>query len=160
MPMFVSDERVPVTIDGVNIVYVRPKMDFGTQQKVWGEMAKLRLTGGDGDNDLMANLGIYNLMLMRHNILGWEGPAFTGVPCIPRNIERLDPDEPLVEKVLEELNRRNTRADKDDAGDPKDEASGSATAGETPSEGSTKAPLEIMTSTSRSRSGSAGRGKK
>lgn len=125
MSMFVSNtERVAVTVDGVNTVYIRPKMPFGVQQKVVSAMTQMR-ADADAMNGVDATLdwGAYNMALMRYNILGWEGPAFQDeagrpVPCTPANIERLDPDEPLVDKVLEEIQRRNTKQASPDPNSP------------------------------------------
>lgn len=100
--MFVNDERVAVTLDGTNIIYIRPKMDLGTRNRVLGAMAQL-----DEQRQIHADIGAYLIALAEANIVGWEGPAFDGVPCVAANIRRLDPDNPLVEAVLDEIARRN-----------------------------------------------------
>jgi len=53
------------------------------------------------------------------------------VPCVRENILRLDPDEPLVEAVLAEVQRRNLRPESPIKNSPT--ASGSTSAGEQPS---------------------------
>lgn len=112
--MFVSNEPVPVSVDGgVNTIYIRPKMDFATKQRVLGSLAQIgRITERTRAEDVQinTNLGQYNLALMVQNIVKWEGPAFAGVPCTAAAIARLDPDELLVDAVLAEINRRNTAA--------------------------------------------------
>jgi hypothetical protein len=112
--MFVSDtDRVPVSVDGANTVYIRPRMSFGIQQKVASAM--LRLADADNEQGMSSSydLGAYQTAMMTHNVVGWEGPAFRdergqAIPCTPANILRLDPDEPLVKRVLQELTERNT----------------------------------------------------
>jgi len=47
------------------------------------------------------------MALLTHNILGWQGPSFASVSCTPSNIAMLDQDEPLVGRVLQEINDRN-----------------------------------------------------
>lgn len=120
MSMFVSQEGIPVCVDGDdvppeqrNIIYIKAKMDVGTQNRMLSAILKVREETGDEDGTNMSyDLGAYYIALLRHNIVKWEGPAFQGVPCTPENIERLDPDEPLVERVLERLNESNTARQK------------------------------------------------
>jgi hypothetical protein len=116
MARFVSDERVPVYLDEdpTNIIYIRPKMNVGIQNRVMGAVASLK-AGGNGQ-DVAFNIGAYNTAFLTNNIVGWAGPDFDNVECSPENIERLDPDDLLLDKVLGEINRRNT---KKDAPDPK-----------------------------------------
>ena len=83
-----------------------------------------------GAPEASLHYGAYQMALLKHNITGWAGPAFQGVPCTAAMIERLDPDEPLVQRTLEEIGRLNplrkeTPAEKKDdtsAGDPSSEA--------------------------------------
>lgn len=115
--MFVPKEKIAVSVDGgTNTIYVRGKMDFGTRQRV--QSALLRVTSGM-DRAALRNaelaLGEANIALLVYNILDWAGPAFVGVPCDAEHIEQLDPDEPLVDAVLAEINRRNPgKGDADD----------------------------------------------
>lgn len=105
--MFVDKTKVPVTINDEDVIYILPKMPFGVRQRVMGELARIDSDGTQRGTDFHINLGAYNIALMQHNIVGWEGPSFEGVPCTRENIEQLDPDEPLVDKVLQEIGRRN-----------------------------------------------------
>ena len=114
MSMFVSNtDRVAVTLDGVNIIYVRPKMSYGVLQQVMSAAAPVKVTPDAKDGlDAGLDYGAYNMALMKFNIVGWEGPAFQDeagriVPCTPANILRLDPDEPLVSHVFKEIERLN-----------------------------------------------------
>lgn len=110
--MFVDTSRIPVTADGeidhslvtpdLDVIYIRKKMDFGTVQKVISAMAKI--TGGDGAS---FDIGAYQLALAEQNILDWSGPAFAGVPCLPKNILRLDPTEPILIATLNAIGARN-----------------------------------------------------
>lgn len=144
MGMFVSG-RLAVTATGVidekditpdmNIIFIRPKMDYGTRQRVLGSAAKLvQVTAGNrkqrraaavkkrGDtNDVQFDIGAYQIALLVHNILDWQGPAFAGYACLAANIETLNPDEPLVQRALQEISDRNTDPNADDEGDGEDD---------------------------------------
>lgn len=137
--LFVVEEKVPVYLedDPQNIIYVRKKMDFGTRNKVISAATKVTThTNGTGNGateptgdtqkaDASFDLGAYNLALAQHNILGWEGPLFEGVPCTPQNIARFDDSDPLIEKVLAYLNDANTQ--KKDGPSPNLSGSGGST---------------------------------
>jgi hypothetical protein len=102
--MFINpNDKVAVTL-GENTIYIKAKMDVGTRAAVQDEIKATT----DGVEELgLAGLGSYRMALLRHNIVAWEGPAFEGYPCTRANISRLDPDEPLVELVAEEIGKRN-----------------------------------------------------
>lgn len=104
--MFVDTTRVAVT-EGENTIYIKPKMDYGTRNAILGAAADARLDAKGNVSAPKIEVGRYQNALLVHNIVAWEGPAFATVVCTPANILRLDPDEPLVVKVLEEIARRN-----------------------------------------------------
>lgn len=120
MPMFVQG-RVAIAEDGpvdtkditpdLNVIFIRPKMDFGTKQKVIGAATRIiqdqRSKRQSKDATVDIDVGAYNMALLTNNILAWQGPAFAGVACTPTNIAMLDQDEPLVGRVLQEINDRN-----------------------------------------------------
>jgi len=124
MPMFVSaSERVPVTLDGSDTIYIKPKLDFGAANRVVSAVTKASATEG-GDVSATLDMGAYNTALMINSIVGWEGPSFTDeagkpLPCSQYNVLRLDPDEPLVKRVLEEIQARNQAKRTPDGTDPK-----------------------------------------
>ncbi len=113
--MFVTKDRVPVTV-GDNTIFIRAKMDFGTRQRVIG--AGVHLRPGEGAEGREMDIAGYQIAMLAHNIVGWDGPAFAGVECTAAAIESLDPGELLVERVLEEISARNSAA-REDAPDPK-----------------------------------------
>lgn len=119
--MLLKDERATVTDDAGNSVTIRAKMNYQTRGRVMDAM--LDVTGAGAQS---VHVGAGNMALLEHNILAWEGPAFTDpatgrpYPCTAENIRSLDPDEPLVDKVLAEINRRNQKA----AASPKDTTPG------------------------------------
>ena len=140
MSMFISGEII-VTEQGVidvkdmtpdtNAIRILPKMSYGVRQRVIGAAAKLIPTKAGnrkerraarkarGGQDVDFDVGAYQIALLVHNIVGWQGPAFAGVACTPANIERLDPDEPLVAKVIQEIGERNVQEEpEDDDDDP------------------------------------------
>lgn len=98
--MFVKEERVPISDDKGNTVYIRARMDLGTKNKFLTDMQKIA-----GTSDFV--LGAYNEAILNHNILDWTGPAFEGVPCTQETIATLDPTEALIDRVIDEINTRN-----------------------------------------------------
>jgi hypothetical protein len=140
--MFVRG-RVAITAAGVtdekdltpetNVVFILPKMSYGVRSKVIGEAAKIvtkqqgaqnrqqrraaRSRRGEDSQEMEIDVGTYQLALLVHNIVAWQGPAFADVPCIRENIELLDQDKPLVAKVLEEISDRNSPNDEEPAGE-------------------------------------------
>lgn len=108
--MFVTpNSKVAVTLDS-NTIYIKAKMDVGTKALVENEIKAV--ADGEARETELSNLGSYTMALLVHNIVGWEGPAFLDekgvpVPCNKVTIKQLDPDEPLVQKVREEIGERN-----------------------------------------------------
>lgn len=113
MSKFVSQEPVPVHTedDPANIIWIKPRMDVGTTSMVQSAMVSINMqangTGRADNTSIRMDIGAYNLALMIHNFVRWEGPGFEGLPCNAENIKRLEQDDPLVEKALQEINRRN-----------------------------------------------------
>lgn len=103
MSFFVNGHTVAVADDQGNTVWVLGRMGVGTEVKVSADFARL---GGRGVN-------AYQLALMRHNIVKWEGPDFDGVPCSHANINKLDFKLPevraLFTAVLEKIDELNER---------------------------------------------------
>jgi len=124
--MFIDrNARVGVSDEQGNVIYVREKMDVKTKGLVSDALASLSsdVMDGSGEGDIALRLGSHNCVLLVHNIVAWEGPAFVdargrAIPCTREWIERLDPDEPLVDKVLGEINTRNVRPESPDPNSP------------------------------------------
>jgi len=133
MPMFVdTNAKVPViSDDGRHTIFIRAKMSAKVRAAVQDEMTARGF--GTGENVEVRGIGSYRLALLLHNIVGWEGPEFAGVPCNRENIMRLDLDEPLLDKVAEEIGKRNAPPESPDpnAATP----TGSTDAGSAPSKG-------------------------
>lgn len=124
-----------------NVIYIRAKMDTDADARVKNVM----VTMGD-DGAVERNVGLYQLALLLVNIVRWEGPDLDGVPCTEANIRKLDPTEPHLALVLEEIARRNKRPD---GPSPKSRtASTSASAGAadlTASQGGESLSLQLAT---------------
>lgn len=106
MGEFISSERVPVTIeDNPNTIYIKPRMDYGTLNKVQGAAVRVKI-GQDGTPS-DADLGAYNNALLVENVVGWKGPDFDEVECTPENMLKWDPRSPLLKEVLKQINDRN-----------------------------------------------------
>lgn len=141
--MFVKDERIPVYEfdhydEGVlheqrNVIYIRPRMNFGQEQTYLDALLKSEIHGGATTSEYL--LGKSNMALMTLNIVAWEGPAFRDVACTEENILRLDGKEPLVERTLAEINRRNTKQ-RNDPNDATASTSNGAGNGDSPGDGS------------------------
>lgn len=131
MAFFVSG-RVAVTATGVidekditpdlDVVFIRPIMDYGTRQRVNGAAAKVSAPGGNRQQrraarargeglDMKIDVGAYQIALLTENILAWQGPSFTGVACERKNIERINPSDPLAARVIQEIADRNVDGD-------------------------------------------------
>lgn len=92
MPKFIQTDRVAVSDDAGNTVYVRRKMDLGAVSRIQGAKP------GEG---LVA--------LYTANILAWSGPDFRGVDCTPENIEKIDPDDPFWVQVADRIAELNKK---------------------------------------------------
>lgn len=109
---FVDDPPVPVyefnpdeTISDQppNIIWIRGRMDMKVSGKVKSELIGF---GADGKTVEMRP-GQNETALLIHNILRWEGPDLGMIPCTPENIQKLNPSEPHIRLVLEEIAERN-----------------------------------------------------
>lgn len=86
-----------------NIIWIRGKMDAGTAAKVKSELFGIAADGRSAE----MYAGNSELGLLLHNILRWEGPDLGMIPCTPENIRKLNPNEPHIARVLEEIAERN-----------------------------------------------------
>lgn len=139
MGVFTSGGRVAICATGaidekditseLDVMFIRPVMDFGTRQKVIGSAAKVTPKKADkrksraerkkeAATDMAIDVGAYQFALLFHNLIGWQGPSFVNVPLTQGNVERLNPTDPLVAKVLEEIGERNATEDDEDDDDP------------------------------------------
>lgn len=120
-----NDDLVAVSLDDdpANIIWIRRKMNLGTTNKIQDALISLRGLDDKGSYEgVDLNIGMQQTLLLEFNIVKWEGPRFKDrndrwISCTPQYIRMLDPDDPLVEKVLEEIGQRNKK--KKDAPDPK-----------------------------------------
>lgn len=96
MPKFIQTDRIAVSDDAGNTVFVRRKMDLGAVSRVQG-----------------AKPGEQLIALYVANILAWQGPDFKGMDCTPETIEKLDPNDPFWEQVATRIAELNKREDVD-----------------------------------------------
>ena len=107
MSIFIDpNQEHPVSDDAGNTIWIKSKMDYGTETAVTTEAARLNRGG-----DLLLKRP-YELALLLHNIKRWEGPLFTGpdgrvTDCDRQHISQFDPNHPLIPKVLAEIDRLN-----------------------------------------------------
>jgi len=126
LPKFIKTDRVAVSDDNGNTVYVRRRMDMGVRLRVQEAFSK-----GEG---LVA--------LYVQNILAWEGPDFKDIKCTPENIEKIDADDSFWEKVGDKIAELNPSLKGDNHPDPL----ASTTDGEPGTQESPPAPSEGTTS--------------
>lgn len=138
---FVNDPPVPVyefnpsevvSDTPPNVIWIKARMDVATQAKVTSELFTMDKTS----KDLEARLGENQVALLVHNIVKWEGPDLSAIPCTPDVIRTLDPNEPHIAAVLEEIAQRNKKRES-----PKKESAttaGSTSAGVAHSSGKTR----------------------
>ena len=110
--------RVAIGVDGevadgaitpaIDVIWIRNRMSVAVQQGVQSEATSMKGSGGRA-MEVDIDVGMYQLALLRQNILAWQGPSFNGVVCTPETIGELDASEPLVQRVLQEINDRNAR---------------------------------------------------
>lgn len=110
--------RVAIGVDGeiadgaitpaIDIIWIRNRMSVAVQQAVQSEATSMKGASGRA-MEVDIDVGLYQLALLRQNILAWQGPSFNGVVCTPETIGELDATEPLVQRVLQEISDRNAR---------------------------------------------------
>lgn len=110
--------RVAIGVDGevadgaitpaIDIIWIRNRMSVAVQQAVQSEATSMKGSGGRA-MEVDIDVGMYQLALLRQNIVAWQGPSFNGVVCTPETIGELDATEPLVQRVLQEISDRNAR---------------------------------------------------
>jgi hypothetical protein len=130
--MFITDaDRVWIGTDGeieetaltpeMDAIAIYPAMSYEIQQRVIGTAVKMTQRRSDtaprgkakkGETDTTYDLTAYSLALLELNVLDWRGPSFTlpdGTkrPCVAANVRVLNPQMPLVVKVLDEIAVRN-----------------------------------------------------
>lgn len=95
------NQEVAVSDDDGSTIWIKQRMDFATDAAVTAESARLNR----GTDRLMQRP--YELALLYHNIVRWEGGLFADLPCDRKHIGRLDPLHPLVRKVLTAIDEQN-----------------------------------------------------
>lgn len=162
MPLFASKSRVAVNMDDTlpdgdpaqNTVYIKQRMNYRDTAEYQDFLVKGSVV--DGEVRTAFHIGTAELELLRINVVGWVGPEFKDehgrpVPYSPAAIDDIDPQEPFWQKVLGEVNRLNKRG----SSDAKKKLSTSD--GDERSTASIPEPVEVLTSSSRSRNGTPGR---
>jgi hypothetical protein len=105
VPVYEFDPADVISETQPNVIYIRAKMDVATDAKVKSEL----VTMGADNKTVEMRLGENQLALLIHNIVKWDGPDLKDVPCTVANIRALDPTEPHIVLVLDEIARRNAR---------------------------------------------------
>jgi len=107
VPVYEFDPTEVISETPPNVIFIKSKMDVATDAKVKSEL----ITLGADNKTVEARLGDNQLALLIHNIVRWDGPDLSDTPCTVANIRALDPTEPHIVLVLDEIARRNKRPD-------------------------------------------------
>ncbi len=112
--MFVSKSPVPITLDHINTIFIKPRLNYGEKMRVQKAAIKIKSKGTATDFETDFDSSGYQYQLLIESVVSWSGPVFEGRPCTPENIAELDPSDPLLDKVIEEISERNKSAGSDD----------------------------------------------
>jgi hypothetical protein len=135
MPSFVSKETVDISefdpaevISDVTprVITIRAKMNYAQDAAVKGAVMQI---GPDG-KQVEFNPGNSIVALLVQNIVRWRGGDLEGVPCTRENIEQLDPQDPFVARVADEIGVRNRRRETFDPNAPTTNGAAPSTANE------------------------------
>lgn len=109
MSKFKSRERIPIRVDGdPNTVWIRPALSYGMRLRIQGAGTRVHGKAGGDAADVDFDVEAANNAMYAEWVVGWEGPDFDGVPCTVENILDIDADDPLMAKVVEEINARSS----------------------------------------------------
>lgn len=121
VPIYEFDPATTLSNTPPNVIWIRARMDVETSGKVTSDLFTM-----DKESGLEARVGANQTALLVHNIVKWEGPGFVEqdaegnplrdgagnpipIPCTPENIRTLDPNEPHIAAVLDEIATRNKK---------------------------------------------------
>lgn len=108
MGKFSSRDRVPVRIEGdPNTVWIKAALSHGMRTRIQAAGARVHGVVGNDDAEYDFDVQAANSAVFAEFIVDWEGPDFDGVPCTLENILDVDADDPLMQKVVEEINARS-----------------------------------------------------
>lgn len=112
MPHFVSTEPVVIKLhdDDREWISIKPRLSAGEKNALYDAVLDVDVPKGkDAEMDMKMKYGAYLTKLMTVAITGWCLLDDKGqeVPFKRERIENLDPDDPLVDKVLQEIAKRN-----------------------------------------------------
>ena len=130
MSMFINPSQT-VEIEDVretgDKMTIKARMDFDSYALVEDKMMRLRLNQTKGNVKKAAEMQIDAHMttsaqqkaLLQENVKAWSGPSFVDgrekpIPCTRANVGMLNPVDPFVIQVLEEIDRRNSPPDVSD----------------------------------------------
>lgn len=109
-----EDENVP--FEQRDVVWIKSRMDYGTERKVMSALSKIKMAQGDEAPHGEVDLASQNFVLLQHNIIRWQGPGFDGRKFSPEALAELNSDDALMERALEEINKRNLPKQKEGEG--------------------------------------------
>lgn len=130
----------PVPEAEKDVVFIRPKMGYGSQERVRAAMAHITVNKArtaiqahkakEPQPDMELDVAEGNIILLLENIVRWQGPGFAEYPVPSRAaIEAWEEDDPLLTAVLTEINTRNAPKTAQEGTDAPDPLPSAATAG-------------------------------
>lgn len=143
------DPEVIISDVTPRVITIRAKMDYATQKQVQGTAWKM----GAGGKGTELNFGDSLMELLIRNILSWKGGDLEGVPCDAAHIKMLDPTDPFIDRVADEIGIRNTAKPSPNPKSPTEantSTSDGSTASSIPQDQAPGLSLQLATSTQRS----------
>ena len=116
MSMFIDPDKWIAVTHGPNTIWIRPQLTFYEKGELEESSIRLEMTPGRDESEGMkistrVTASTQNAFLLEMCVQSWEGPAFEDedgpIPCLPEYIRMLSPTEPLIQKVIREIDRYN-----------------------------------------------------
>lgn len=110
---FVSSEPVRIYRDDAqpdgDWIAIKPKLGFGDRNILTDVLVEIGAVKGASQTEITARAGAFQTELLRLSIVDWHLVDGDGqpVPFAWDKIRELDPDDPLVERVADEVLLRN-----------------------------------------------------
>lgn len=89
----VDDPTKPA--DAQNILFIRPDLTLDQFDAYWAEYDR-RARQCEG----VLSPAQEEVLIFKHRLCGWQGPAYAGAEFTPENINRLDYEDPLVTRAI------------------------------------------------------------
>lgn len=100
-----------VSLDGEpeRWIAIKPKLGMGDRNRLLDVLVSIGSVTAAGRSEITAKAGAFQMELLQVSIVDWHLQDEQGadIPYDPALVRELDPDDPLVEKVADEVVLRN-----------------------------------------------------